>query len=110
MDTDVARRDVYLDKKGYYRYEDTDELVHRKVMERVLGRKLTSEEIVDHINGIRTDNRPSNLRLVPDRWSHAAASGLTVHGEKLPWWKPRKYKKGGRKKRYGVRDWRERSR
>jgi hypothetical protein len=102
----VARR-VYLDKKGYYRYSSNDELVHRAVMARHLGRKITSEEIVDHINVVRTDNRIQNLRLVPDRWSHAAASGLTVHGEKLPNWKPRPYKRGGRKKRYGVRDWRE---
>jgi hypothetical protein len=102
----VARR-VYLDKKGYYRYSSNDDLVHRAVMARHLGRKITSEEIVGHINGVRTDNRIQNLRLVPDRWSHAAASGLTVHGEKLPNWKPRPYKKGGRKKRYGVRDWRE---
>lgn len=103
----MARR-TYLYKKGYYRYEATDELVHRAVMAKHLGRKITNEEIVDHINGVRTDNRISNLRLVPDRWSHAAASGLTTQGKKLPHWKPRPYKKGGRKKKYGVKDWRER--
>lgn len=37
---------------------------HRLVMEKVLGRYLTSDEQVDHINRIKTDNRPENLQLL----------------------------------------------
>jgi hypothetical protein len=37
---------------------------HRVVAERMLGRKLTSEEVVHHKNEDRFDNRPENLEVL----------------------------------------------
>jgi hypothetical protein len=44
-------------------YAATGLQLHRLVMENTLGRKLGSEELVDHINGNGLDNRRENLRV-----------------------------------------------
>ena len=67
---------------GYRRvYKDGSYILeHRWVMERFLGRKLTSDETVPHINGNRTDNRIENLEL----WTSRHPRGQRV-ADKVQW-------------------------
>ena len=48
---------------GYLRYSDSDKYVHRSVMEKHLGRKLDSNEVVHHIDGNTSNNDINNLKI-----------------------------------------------
>jgi len=65
------KRKLRITKGGYVQlsFRGRECREHRLVMERYLGRKLTSLEAVHHINGIKSDNRIENLRLM-GRWEH----------------------------------------
>lgn len=49
---------------------------HRVVMAEKLGRMLLPTEVVDHVNGIKDDNRPENLRVLTKKQHDALPSPL----------------------------------
>lgn len=53
-------------RKGYVVLRNDGDVIfeHRAVMEEHIGRKLTEDEVVHHINGDKTDNRLENLQLM----------------------------------------------
>jgi hypothetical protein len=58
-----SRNHLFANNHGYV-------LEHRLVMEKMLGRFLTPNEIVHHINGIRNDKRPENLMVFSSKEDH----------------------------------------
>lgn len=60
---------TYIDKYGYVVRSATGELEHRHIAKQVLARGLERNEVVHHINGIKTDNAIKNL-CVMDRDKH----------------------------------------
>jgi hypothetical protein len=78
----VGREHHLADVRGYA-YE------HRIVAEAAIGRMLRPGEQVNHINGVKTDNRPKNLQVVASIAEHRAAEGRRnfsrrVQGEPNP--------------------------
>ena len=60
-DADLASVTWTSNVDGYAR--KSKRFAHRIVLSRILGRPLTSADICDHVNRLRTDNRRENLRL-----------------------------------------------
>jgi len=65
-----------INKNGEVRSE------HRIVMERILGRRLSFNEVVHHIDGDKNNNSPDNLMVVT-RQEHAL-----IHKEQIDRSKP----------------------
>lgn len=76
-----------IELDGYVTIPGTDRAIgrsleHRVAMEKILGRKLRRQEVVDHIDGCPLHNDPKNLRVFPSNAEHLRA---TLTG-KVPRW------------------------
>ncbi len=64
----VSKFATGLDSEGYRIIASQKQ--HRMIAEAVLARPLTSVEVVHHVNGCRSDNRPANLWVFPTDRDH----------------------------------------
>ena len=58
---------------GYYRDGKTGRREHRVIWEEYYGEKLSDEEVIHHINFVKTDNRIENLYKYPNASEHIKA-------------------------------------
>lgn len=72
-------KDEYVNVEGYKCLGKSShrKLEHRKVMEEYLGRELSPDEIVHHIDGNKLNNDISNLQLV------TRAEHINIHRKEL---------------------------
>lgn len=66
----LRARKTFVAENGYVYFFDSHKSVHRWVMEKYLGRKLSYEEVVHHIDGNKQNNKISNLKLFPNQQAH----------------------------------------
>ncbi|MCK9370053.1 HNH endonuclease [Candidatus Dojkabacteria bacterium] len=83
--------------RGYYRPK------HEMVMIKKIHRPLRPKEIVHHRNEIKTDNRPSNLKLEHNYQQHAKDHGSRWEGKKNPSYNMTRQHKLSLKKAWKVR-------
>ena len=71
-----------LNKKGYkviyHRGGKWKGQEHRLVMEEYLGRKLRTDEVVHHLNGVKTDNRVINLQVMTKKQHDRLHNGKKI--------------------------------
>lgn len=61
-----------ITKSGYIKILTEEGWIneHTYIIEKFIGRKLTSNEVVHHINSNKQDNRLSNLMIFPNQIEH----------------------------------------
>jgi endogenous inhibitor of DNA gyrase (YacG/DUF329 family) len=83
-------REVIRDHSGYLRIWEPDHpaanqgrvLEHRWVIEQAIGRFLTSDEHVHHLNGVKDDNRLENLQVM-DAQEHRLLTAAEMKQRRL---------------------------
>jgi len=73
------RRKFYYDKKGYPRWRDSKELVHRSVARKKVGGVIFNGCVVHHKDGNPHNFRKNNLTILT-RSKHAK-----IHAKKRKW-------------------------
>jgi hypothetical protein len=61
---------TYKDNNGYLRFSDTNKLVHRWIVEKNIGQKLKSSEVVHHRDGNKLNNDFNNLEVFSSQDVH----------------------------------------
>lgn len=71
---------VYKPNHPYHNYKKTHVFEHRLVVEQKIGRVLTKDEVVHHINHNKKDNRPENLKILSKTEHHKEHSYISKMG------------------------------